>query len=118
MLTVHADQENSRLAFGKKTQNLRLAQKLIGWNITLITDGKEQESFEEKKAQIIEQLSNMLSITPEKAELLVNNGYLSMDGLKTAGMKDIAAIEGMDEESLSAIAAALEKFVSGSEKAE
>ena len=35
MLTVYADQENSRLAFGKKNQNLRLAQKLIGWNITL-----------------------------------------------------------------------------------
>ena len=118
MLTVYADQENSRLAFGKKNQNLRLAQKLIGWNITLVVDEEEQESFEEKKARIIGQLSNMLSITPEKAELLVNNGYLSMDGLKTAGMKDIAAIEGMDEESLNAISAALEKFAGTPDKAE
>ena len=118
MLYIHVNQENSRLAFGKKAQNHRLAQKLIGWNIEFIIEAAEEESFEEKKAQIVEQLSNMLSIAPDKAELLVNNGYLSMDGLKTAGMKDISAIAGMDEESLSSISAALDKFVSPSGKTE
>ena len=113
-LTIHINQENSRLAFGKKAQNLRLAQKLICWNINFVTDdAEEKETFEEKKARIVGQLSKMLSITPDKAALLVNNGYLSMDGLKTAGMKDISAIEGMDEASLASIAAALEAFVQG-----
>lgn len=118
MLYIHVNQENSRLAFGKKAQNHRLAQKLIGWNIEFIIDQAEEESFEEKKAQIVEQLSNMLSIAPDKAELLVNNGYLSMDGLKTAGIKDISAIAGMDEASLNSISAALDKFVNNSGKAE
>ena len=118
ILNIHVNQENSRLAFGKKAQNVRLAQKLIGWNINFIIDEDEQESFEEKKAQIVEQLSKMLSIAPEKASLLVNNGYLSMDGLKTAGIKDISAIPGMDEESLQAISAALENFSGSSGKAE
>ena len=118
ILNIHVNQENSRLAFGKKAQNVRLAQKLIGWNINFTIDEAAEESFEEKKAQVVEQLSGLLSIAPDKAALLVNNGYLSMDGLKTAGMKDISAIEGMDEESLKAIAAALDKFVNSSEKAE
>lgn len=118
MLYIHVNQENSRLAFGKKAQNHRLAQKLIGWNIEFIIDQTEEESFEEKKAQIVEQLSNMLSIAPDKAELLVNNGYLSMDGLKTAGIKDISAIAGMDEASLNSISAALDKFVNNSGKTE
>lgn len=118
ILNIHVNQENSRLAFGKKAQNVRLAQKLIGWNINFITDEAPEESFEEKKAQIVEQLSGLLSIAQDKAALLVNNGYLSMDGLKTAGMKDISAIQGMDEDSLKLIAAALEKFVNSSGKAE
>ena len=118
MLYIHVSQENSRLAFGKKAQNHRLAQKLIGWTIEFIIDQTEEESFEEKKAQIVEQLSNMLSIAPDKAELLVNNGYLSMDGLKTAGIKDISAIDGMDEASLNSISAALDKFVNSSGKTE
>lgn len=118
ILNIHINQENSRLAFGKKAQNLRLAQKLIGWNINFIIDESEEESFEEKKAQVVEQLSQMLSIAPEKAQLLVSNGYLSMDGLKTAGMKDISAIPGMDEETLKAIGAALEKFSGSAGKPE
>ncbi|MBO4632542.1 MAG: transcription termination/antitermination protein NusA [Lentisphaeria bacterium] len=118
ILNIRINQENSRLAFGKKAQNVRLAQKLIGWNINFIIDEGEQESFEEKKAQIVGQLAEMLSIAPEKAALLVNNGYLSMDGLKTAGIKDISAIPGMDEISLKSISAALEKFVNDSGKAE
>ena len=118
ILNIHVNQENSRLAFGKKAQNIRLAQKLIGWNINIITDESVEESFEEKKAQVVEQLSAILSIAPEKAALLVNNGYLSMDGLKAAGMKDISAIEGLDEDSLKSIAAALEKFVNSSGNAE
>ena len=118
LLNIHVDPENHRLALGKKHQNVRLAQKLIGWNINFIVDEDEQESFESKKAQVVEQLSQMLSITPEKAELLVNNGYLSMDGLKTAGMKDISAIDGMDEASLKSISDALEKFSGAAGKTE
>lgn len=115
MLTIWVDQENSRLAFGKKAQNVRLAQKLIGWNINFVTEKEEEESFEEKKIRIIEQLSAALNVAPVKAALLVNNGYLSMDGLKTAGMKDISNIEGMDAESLASIEKALETFVKSSE---
>ena len=118
LLNIHVNPENHRLALGKKHQNVRLAQKLIGWNINFIVDEGEQESFESKKAQVVEQLSQMLSITPEKAGLLVNNGYLSMDGLKTAGMKDISAIEGMDEASLKSISEALEKFSGAAGKTE
>lgn len=110
MLTIHVNQENSRLAFGKKAQNVRLAQKLIGWNINFVIDEGEKESFEEKKANIIKQLSVELGIAPEKTELLVNNGYLSLEGLKTAGMDDISAIPGLDDATLQTISESLAKF--------
>lgn len=118
ILNIHVDQENSRLAFGKKAQNVRLAQKLIGWNINFITEEAQPESIEERKAQVAADLARVLSIAPEKAALLVNNGYLSMDGLKTAGMKDISAIEGLDEASLKSISEALDKFIAESGKPE
>lgn len=110
MLTIRVNSENSRLAFGKKAQNVRLAQKLIGWNINFVTDDDvREESFEEKKTQCISQLSAELGIAPEKAELLVNNGYLTLEGLKTAGISDIAAIQGIDEATVNAIAERLAK---------
>ena len=111
MLTIRVNSENSRLAFGKKAQNVRLAQKLIGWNINFVTDdAAKEDSFEEKKTQYISQLSTELSISPEKAEILVNNGYLTVEGLKSAGISDIAAIKGMDEETVNAISEGLAKI--------
>ena len=111
MLTIRVNAENSRLAFGKKAQNVRLAQKLIGWNINFVTDDDVREdSFEEKKTQCISQLSAELAIAPEKAEILVNNGYLTLEGLKTAGIADIAAIRGIDEATVNAISERLAKI--------
>ncbi len=111
MLTIRVNAENSRLAFGKKAQNVRLAQKLIGWNINFVTDDDVREdSFEEKKTQCISQLSAELAIAPEKAEILVNNGYLTLEGLKTAGIADIAAIKGIDEATVNAISERLAKI--------
>ena len=108
---LHINAENSRLAFGKKAQNVRLAQKLIGWNINFVTDDDVREdSFEEKKTQCISQLSAELAIAPEKAEILVNNGYLTLEGLKTAGIADIAAIKGIDEATVNAISERLAKI--------
>ena len=111
MLTIRVNSENSRLAFGKKAQNVRLAQKLIGWNINFVTDDAvKEDSFEEKKMQYISQLSSELSISPAKAEILVNNGYLTVEGLRSAGISDIAAIKGMDEETVNAISEGLAKI--------
>ena len=71
MLTIRVNSENSRLAFGTKAQNVRLAQKLIGWNINFVTDDDvREESFEEKKTQCISQLSAELGIAPENILLL------------------------------------------------
>lgn len=99
MLTIRVNSENSRLAFGKKAQNVRLAQKLIGWNINFVTDDAvKEDSFEEKKTQYISQLSSELSISPAKAEILVNNGYLTVEGLRSWREFPISRVKGMDEE--------------------
>ena len=79
--------------------------------IAVITDDAvKEDSFEEKKTQYISQLSSELSISPAKAEILVNNGYLTVEGLRSAGISDIAAIKGMDEETVNAISEGLAKI--------
>ena len=110
-LFIHLKSENSRLAFGKKAQNVRLAQKLVGWAIKFIIDdaAEQRETFEEKKAHVIENLAAAAGITTEAAAVLVQNGYLTLDGLRAADMSDIAALKGLDDTALVAIAAARTK---------
>ena len=97
--------ENSRLAFGKKAQNVKLAQKLIGWKIDIktIEEGGHEESFDEKKNRITENLSATLGISVKEAEVLVNNGFLSIEGLKAVQISDLEAIEGLSQETVSTI---------------
>ena len=106
-LFIHLKNENSPLAFGKKAQNVRLAQRLVGWAIKFIIDDAEQhETFEEKKRQVISSLASSVGISEGAAEILVNNGYLTLDGLRAADMNDIAALKGLDDPSVVAIARA------------
>ena len=106
-LFIHLKNENSGLAYGKRNQNLRLAQKLVGWAIKFIIDDAEQhETFEEQKRQAIASLAASVGISEAAAEILVNNGYLTLDGLRAADMNDIAALKGLDDPSVVAIARA------------
>ena len=111
--TLHVDEENSRLAFGKKAQNVRLAQKLLGWTINIVIDKEEAEpadaAFEEQKAKAVGDLAKTLSISDAQALLLVEQGYLNLDGMKDAGRDELAAIEGIEEKTLDAVAEALRK---------
>ncbi len=97
--------ENSRLAFGKKAQNVKLAQKLTGWKIEIKTVEEEEheESFDEKKQRITEGLSSELGIPLKEAEILVNNGFLTIEGLKAVQVADLQAIEGLSPETVGAI---------------
>lgn len=109
--TIHfyVDSENSRLAFGKKAQNVRLAQKLIGgdWKIDLklVEDGSETErsDFAEEKQRRTEELSDVLGVSVETAGILVSNGFLSLEGLSELSEDDLRAIQGLSEEDASVI---------------
>ena len=108
--TIHfyVDSENSRLAFGKKAQNIRLAQKLIGgdWKINLILVDENNENaddFAEEKQRRTEELSSVLGVSVETAELLVSNGFLSLEGLSELPEEDLRAIKGLSSEDASVI---------------
>ena len=108
--TIHfyVDSENSRLAFGKKAQNVRLAQKLIGgdWKIDLkLVEENEEEAvdFAEEKQRRTEELSGILGVSVETAELLVSNGFLSLEGLSELPEEDLRAIPGLSDEDASII---------------
>lgn len=105
MVTFYVTPENSRLAFGKKAQNVKLAQKLTGWKIEIKTleENEHKESFDEKKQRITKELSTELGVPLKEAEILVNNGFLSIEGLKAVQVADLEAIEGLSPETVRAI---------------
>ena len=69
--------------------------------------GLRPAESEEQKQQAVEDLATKLAVSAEQAEILVNNGYLSLEGLKEVSGEELAKIEGLDEATVNAVDQAL-----------
>lgn len=108
-LIVYVTPDQSRLAFGKKAQNVRLSSKLIGWNINIqIIEPQKEESMEDKIRRAAANLAEHADISEDTALNLVNNGYVSLEGIIAAGQDEILAIEGINAEDINKIFADIE----------
>jgi len=108
-LIVYVTPDQSRLAFGKKAQNVRLSSKLIAWNINIqVIEPKKEESMEDKIRKAASALAESAEISEDTALKLVNNAYVSLEGIIAAGEEEILAIEGIDSEEINKIFASVD----------
>src|SRR5512132_1062685 len=97
MEVVVPDQQLS-LAIGRRGQNVRLASQLTGWDIDIVTEQEESEhrqaEFEKRTKLFIE----ALNVDEVVGQLLASEGFNSVEELAMVDEKEVAAIEGFDEE--------------------
>jgi len=79
--------EQLSLAIGKKGQNVRLASKLVDWEIDVRTKEGIQQSLKE--------LSKLKNVGKHTATLLVNAGYSDIKSLAFASVDDLGKIKGI-----------------------
>ncbi|MDR0931403.1 MAG: transcription termination factor NusA [Victivallales bacterium] len=101
-LIVRVTEDQSKLAFGKKAQNVRLCSKLIGWNITIQNEEpkNEKNSFRDQLHQAALRLASELDISEETANLLISNGYVTVDGVKEAGREVLRELDGINADEI------------------
>ena len=94
---VVPDQQLS-LAIGRRGQNVRLASQLTGWDIDILTEQEESErrqaEFETRTKVFVE----ALNLDEVVGQLLVSEGFSSVEELAQVDQKDLAQIEGFDED--------------------
>jgi N utilization substance protein A len=76
---VLVQEDQLSLAIGRRGQNVRLASKLCGWDIEIMT----REELDEQIEQAVGAYSSIEGVEPELAERLVGEGFLSYDDLET-----------------------------------
>lgn len=83
------------LAIGRRGQNVRLASKLVGWDVEIMT----AEELDEVIEKAVASFSKIEGVDVELAERLVEQGILSYDDLSVMEIADlVATIEALDEE--------------------
>lgn len=112
VLRVMVDPDQLSLAIGKQGQNVRLTSRLLGWKIDIQRTDVEL-SFEERVARAVDALASIEGITREEAVTLVNNGFLTADGILAAEIPYIQEVTGLEEEAVRRIWNAAKALDSG-----
>ncbi|HSF95401.1 MAG TPA: transcription termination factor NusA, partial [Thermohalobaculum sp.] len=97
-IEVVVPDEQLSQAIGRRGQNVRLASQLTGWDIDIMTEAEESErrqtEFNERSAMFIENLN----VDEMVAQLLVSEGFTSLEEVAYVELDELTMIDGFDEE--------------------
>ena len=84
------------LAIGRKGQNVKLASNLTALEIDILTEDEESERRQQEFKEKSLLLSELLDVEDVIAQLLVTDGYTTIDSIATETLENIERIEGFD----------------------
>ena len=86
------------LAIGRRGQNVRLASQLTGWDIDILTEQEESERRQADFENSTRVFMEALNVDEVVGQLLASEGFSSVEELSLVDIKELAGIEGFDEE--------------------
>ncbi len=96
-MDVVVDEENLAIAIGRSGQNVRLASELTGWQINLMTQEESTRKSEEEAAGTRSLFMAKLDIDQDLADLLVQEGFSTLEEVAYVPIGEMLEIEGLDE---------------------
>jgi len=103
--------EQLSLAIGRRGQNVRLASQLTGWQIDIMTESQESERRQREFTERTALFQEALDVDEVIAQLLVTEGFASVEDVAYVDNSEVAAIEGFDEETAEEIQARARDFL-------
>ena len=99
------------LAIGRRGQNVRLASQLTGWDIDILTEQEESERRQKEFAERSQVFMDTLDVDEVIAQLLVTEGFASVEEVAYVDLSEIAHIEGFDESTAEEIQTRAREFL-------
>ena len=96
-IEVILTEENLSKAIGRRGQNVRLASKLMDFEIDILTESEESEKRQTEFKDKTEIFIKNLEVDETLGQLLVAEGFSSIDDINQSSIEDITKIEGIDE---------------------
>ncbi|ESQ80949.1 transcription termination factor NusA [Asticcacaulis sp. YBE204] len=103
--------EQLSLAIGRRGQNVRLASQLTGWQVDIITESQDSERRQKEFAERTALFQEALDVDEVIAQLLVTEGFTTVEDLAYVDQNEIAVIEGFDEDTASELQARARDFL-------
>jgi N utilization substance protein A len=95
-IAVGAD--NLAQAIGRGGQNVRLASQLTGWTLNVMTEADIQAKQQAETGDILQRFIDELEVDEELAQVLVEEGFTSLEEIAYVPMEEMLSIDGFDED--------------------
>ena len=99
------------LAIGRRGQNVRLASQLSGWSIDILTEEEESARRQEEARQRSKTFIEALDVDEMIANLLVVEGFTTIEEVAYVPIEELQAIEGFDGDIAEELRSRAEDFV-------
>ena len=96
-MDVVVDEANLAVAIGRGGQNVRLASELTDWTINLMTEEESKTRAEAESAAIRVLFMEKLDVDEEIANILINEGFVSLEEVAYVPLSEMLEIEAFDE---------------------
>jgi N utilization substance protein A len=97
-MDVAVADENLSQAIGRGGQNVRLASELTGWELNVIGAAQAEENSERESEALKQSFMADLGVDEDVAEILVREGFSSVEELAYVPVKEMLEIDEFDEE--------------------
>lgn len=95
---VIVSEDQLALAIGRGGQNVRLASELTGWQLNIMTSAEADKRNAAEDAAIRTLFVSHLNVDEETADILVQEGFATLEEVAYVPASELLAIEGFDEE--------------------
>ena len=109
-LDVILTEENLSKAIGRRGQNVRLATKLMHYEINIMTDQEDSERRQMEFKEKTENFVKNLELDETLGQLLVAEGFSSIDDIKDSTIEVLTRIEGIEDETAKALIERAKEF--------
>ncbi|EDN67627.1 Transcription termination factor NusA [Beggiatoa sp. PS] len=96
-MDVAVQEEQLSQAIGRNGQNVRLASQLTSWTLNVMTDKQAREKHEQEALVMLELFMDELEVDEEIANILVQEGFSSIEEVAYVPLTEMLQIEAFDE---------------------
>lgn len=85
-------------AIGRSGQNVQLASKLTGWILNVMNEADAEEKAKDKSSDLVKVFVEGIDVDEDLANVLVQEGFTSLEEIAYTPVEDMLSIEGMNKE--------------------
>jgi len=104
-MDVVVDEENLAIAIGRGGQNVRLASELTGWKINIMDANESAQKQAEEQTTLRELFMQKLDVDEEIADILIVEGFTSLEEVAYVPIQEMLEIESFDEDTVNELRA-------------